>query len=162
VPSHTRRRVKVAPSEGTPPRTRNQTWYRHSIVSTQRTIELVASGRSLSETLSEALGQVVDATGGSISATDASLAISLRAREREETALVNAMVVNLLDEIDEGAHISSIQIDGLVKRDGDFICWGYAFASPHEPPGPAPVFHLESVTVTSDQGQVEIRITLER
>jgi hypothetical protein len=132
------------------------------IVNTQRTTDIVASGRSLGEVLSEALRRVVDATCGSTSTTDGSLAISLRAREREETALVNAMVTNLLDEIAEGAHIRSIQIDGLIKRDGDFVCWGYAFATPQEHPSPGPIFHLEAVTVIHEQGQVEIRITIER
>jgi hypothetical protein len=131
-------------------------------VSTQRSTEIVASGRTLGEVLSETLRQIVEATGGSTSTSDGSIAISLRAREREETTLVNAMVVNLLDEIAEGAIIASIQIDGLIKRDGDFVCWGYAFATPQEHPAPGPVFHLESVTVTNEQGQVEIRITLER
>jgi hypothetical protein len=152
----------AGPGEGTSAGRRNQTWYRHPIVNTQRTTDIVASGRSLGEVLSETLRQVVIATGSSASTTDGSLAIPLRAREQEETALVDAMVTNLLDEIAEGAHISSIQIDGLIKRDGDFVCWGYAFASPQEHPAPGPIFHVESVTVTDEQGQVEIRFALER
>jgi len=132
------------------------------LVEIEHTFEIVAAGRSLEEALQTALGQVIDSTVMPPSDSDTSLAIPLRARDPDETSLVNAMLTELLQEIADGARIASAQIDGLLKRDGDFVCWGYAFAASEINPALGSVFLLEQVTVLEEQGSTVIRVTLAR
>ncbi len=124
--------------------------------------QLTARGRNLEEALGEALNEVAKAARGQDAESDASLAIPLRAREPEATALVAAIVTNLIDEIGEGIQVKSVQIDGLLKRDGEYICWGYAFASSEQAEHSNLSMSFRDLVVEEVNGATEIRCILER
>jgi hypothetical protein len=123
-------------------------------------MEITVTGQTFAETLGRALNQVVELVGPTNSTVDASLALPLRARESTSAALAEAMLAELLAEIGEG--IQSVQIDGLMKRDGDYICWGYAFAAPDQGSPTGPAFTAHDLQVIEEPGRIEIRFTLDQ
>ena len=125
-------------------------------------MEITATGRTFAEALAQALNQVVASIGPANATDDASLAMPLRARETELTAVVEAMVIELLSEVGEGHQMRSAQIDGVMKRDREYICWGYAFAAPNEVSQSGPALTASDFQVHEEPGRVEIRFTLDR
>jgi hypothetical protein len=137
-------------------------WYGHTTVSSMNQSQLIARGRNLEEALSAALNEVIRISRGPNPESEASLAIPLRTREPEATALVAAMVANLIAELAEGAQIRSVQIDGLMQRDGDFICWGYAFAVSETASDPNLSISFRDLILEEVNDATEIRCILER
>jgi hypothetical protein len=141
-------RVRAVPGEGRP-------CYRHLM-------EIIATAQTFAEALTHALNQIVELDGSASPPLDATLAVPLRAREPALPAVAAAMVGELLAEIGDGISIGSVQIDGMMKRDGDFICWGYAFAAPQKRSQPSKSLALRDLQVSEEPGQFEIRFTLEQ
>jgi hypothetical protein len=123
---------------------------------------ITAKDQTFAEALTQALNQIVASVGPTNATDDASLAIPLRAREAELPAVVEAMVTELLSELGEGRQIVLVQIDGMMKRDGEYICWGYAYAAPNkvEPLGRSP--SVRDSEVIEEPGHFEIRFTLDK
>jgi hypothetical protein len=125
-------------------------------------MEIIATGQSFAEALTHALNQVVELAGSANEVEEASLAVPLRAREPALPAVAAAMVSELLAEIGEGIAVGSVQIDGMMKRDGDYICWGYAFAAPEQNSQSSKSLRLRDLQIGEEPGRVEIRFTLEQ
>jgi hypothetical protein len=124
-------------------------------------MEIIATGQTFAEALTHALNQVVELAGPANEVEEASLAVPLRAREPALPAVAAAMVGELLAEIGDGISIGSVQIDGMMKRDGDYICWGYAFAAPKQSSQPSRSLMLRDLQVGEEPGRLEIRFTLD-
>jgi hypothetical protein len=125
-------------------------------------MEIIATGQTFTEALTHALNQVVEFAGLANEVEEASLAVPLRAREPALPAVAAAMVSELLAEIGDGISIGSVQIDGVMKRDGDYICWGYAFAVPENSAQPSRSLTILDLQVSEEPGRFEIRFTLEQ
>jgi hypothetical protein len=124
-------------------------------------MEIIATGQSFAEALTQALNKIVRLVSPADPPRDASLAVPLRAREPALPAVAEAMVSELLAEIGEGISVGSVQIDGMMKRDGYYICWGYAYAAPKQGTESIPNLTVRDLIVAEEPGRVEIRFTLE-
>ncbi|MFL5758621.1 MAG: hypothetical protein ACJ789_02720 [Thermomicrobiales bacterium] len=124
------------------------------------TIDITATGQTFGEALTNALLQVIAYAGSSLPEAEASIAIPIRARESDSTALTRAMVSQILAELEQGAQIATVRIDGLLKRDGDFVCWGYAFAAPEPSTSPKHAYAVRDLTIRDATSGTEILVTL--
>jgi hypothetical protein len=125
-------------------------------------MEIIATGQTFAEALTHALNQVVKFAGPANEVAEASLAVPLRAREPALPAVAAAMVGELLAEIGDGIAVGSVQIDGMMKRDGDYICWGYAYAAPTQGTELIPNLTLRNLVVAEEPERIEIRFTFEQ
>jgi hypothetical protein len=125
-------------------------------------MEIIATGQTFAEALTHALNQVVELAGPANEIEEASLAVPLRAREPALPAVAAAMVSELLAEIGEGIAVGSVEIDGMMRRDGDYICWGYAFAAPEQSSQPSKSLTLGDLQIGEESGRFEIWFTLEQ
>jgi hypothetical protein len=121
---------------------------------------ITANGHTFAEAIADAMTKVIART--SSPASDASLVIPLRARESDLTTLAEALLGELLAEIGDGARIGSVRIDGFMRRDGDWICWGYAFAADERGPAPPSAPSLRDVVVDENEGRIEMRFNLNK
>jgi hypothetical protein len=124
-------------------------------------MRVAVQGRNLEEALTNALNSVVSSTSAADSTNDGCLAIPLLARESQPAALVAAMLSSLIEEMNDGATVSSVQVDGLLKRDGALVCWGYAFATSEEMKGARSTILFRDLRVEESPANVEIEFTLE-
>lgn len=120
---------------------------------------IIANGHTFAEAIADAMNKVIAQTNSP--ANDASLAIPLRARESDLTALAEALLGELVAEIGDGARIGSVRIDGFMRRDTDWICWGYAFAADERAPAPSSAPSIYDIVVDENEGRVEIRFNLD-
>jgi hypothetical protein len=120
-------------------------------------MEITATATTFADALTQALNQIIEPTR---SREDAARALPLRAREHDLPAVAKAMIDELVTELGDGARVNSVQIDGLMKREGEYICWGYAFAEPeHDVAGR--VIKLRELSVKETLGRYEVRLELE-
>jgi hypothetical protein len=124
-------------------------------------MEITATGQSFAEALTETLNQLAAFASRANATAEASLSIPLRARESTLNAIAEAMVAELVAEIEEGQQIGSVRIDGLMKRDGDYICWGYALAAPEVDVSAHRRFTVRDLHFSEEPGRNEIRFEVD-